>query len=430
MKPPSARVAYPVAAGSLLAAWYASDSLRHRREQGSGYRLDEDAPDPADREFLRTAEALTAAPIAEGNEIDLLINGDQIFPAFLETIRSAKKAVNLLTYVYWRGDIAHEVAAALCDKASEGVEVNVLLDWVGTLKMDSALVDELREAGANVAMFRPLKPYAVRRIDNRTHRKLLIVDGTVGMTGGVGIADEWTGDAQDPDHWRDTHVRVRGPVVRGLQGAFAENWLEATGAVLVGPNHLPPLEPCDGATATMQVVRSRAGVGDTNVEALMFLAIAAARERIDLTAAYFAPRPAFTAALAEAAQRGVQVRVLVPGSEGDKQVVRQAGRESYDELLEAGVRIFEYCPTMLHAKAMVVDEAWSSVGSVNFDNRSFQLQDEATLCVQDRHFAGLLTQQYERDLAVSEEMRAGRWEDRGLRQRAVEKALTLIRREL
>ncbi len=430
MKAPAARVAYPVAAGALATAWYASDSLRHRRDQGSGYRLDRDAPDPADREFLRTAEALTAAPISEGNDIELLVNGDAIFPAFLDTIRSAERAVNLLTYVYWRGDIAHEVARALCDKAKEGVEVNVLLDWVGTLKMDSALIDELRDCGANVAKFRPLKPYALRRIDNRTHRKLLIADGKVGMTGGVGIADEWTGNAQDPDHWRDTHVRVRGPVVRGLQGAFAENWLEATGTVLVGPDHLPDLTPCEDGGAAMQVVRSRAGVGDTNVEALMFLAIAAARESIDLTAAYFAPRPAFTAALGEAAQRGVRVRVLVPGAEGDKQVVRAAGRESYDELLEAGVRLFEYCPTMLHAKSMVVDGAWSSVGSVNFDNRSFQLQDEATLCVQDGRFAGLLTEQYERDLAVSEEIHAGRWGDRRLRQRVVEKSLTLIRREL
>jgi cardiolipin synthase len=430
MKPPPARIAYPIAAGSLLTAWYASDSLRHRREQGSGYRLDEDAPDPAEREFLRTAEALTAAPITEGNEIDLLINGDKIFPVFLETIASAERSVNLLTYVYWRGDIAHEVADALCKKAKEGVEVNVLLDWVGTLKMDTKLIDELRDCGANVAKFRPLKPYALRRIDNRTHRKLLIVDGTVGMTGGVGIADEWTGDAQDPDHWRDTHVRVRGPVVRGLQGAFAENWLEATGAVLVGPSHLPKLEAREGATAKMQVVRSRAGVGDTNIEALMFLAIAAARQRIDLTAAYFAPRPAFTAALAEAAQRGVEIRILVPGAEGDKQIVRAAGRESYDELLDAGVRLFEYCPTMLHAKSMVVDDAWSSVGSVNFDNRSFQLQDEATLCVQDLAFAALLTEQYEKDLAVSEEIHAGRWGDRRLRQKVSEKALTLIRREL
>jgi cardiolipin synthase len=430
MRPPPARLAYPVAAGALATAWYASDSLRHRRDQGSGYRLDEDGPDPADREFLRTAEALTAAPISEGNEIELLINGDQIFPAFLETIRSAERAVNLLTYVYWRGDIAHEVAQALCDKAKEGVEVNVLLDWIGTLKMDTQLIDELRACGATVAKFRPLKPYALRRIDNRTHRKLLIADGKVGMTGGVGIADEWTGNAQDPDHWRDTHVRVRGPVVRGLQGAFAENWLEATGAVLVGPSHLPDLKPCDGAGVAMQVVRSRAGVGDTNVEALLFLAIAAARRTLDLTTAYFAPRPAFTTALCEAAERGVRVRILVPGAHGDKQIVRATGQESYADLLDAGVELYEFRPTMLHAKTLVVDGAWATVGSVNFDNRSFQLQDEATLCVQDEPFAQLLTTQFEADLERSVRIDPARWARRSLARRVREKGLTLVRREL
>ncbi len=430
MKAPAARVAYPVAAGALATAWYASDSLRHRREQGSGYQLQADAPPVGDRAFLRTAEALTAAPISDGDEVDLLINGDEIFPAFLDTIRSAERTVNLLTYVYWRGDIALEVADALCEKAKEGLEVNVLLDWVGTLKMDSDLTDRLRDCGANVAKFRPLKPYAIRRLDNRTHRKLLIADGRVGMIGGVGIADEWTGDAQDPDHWRDTHVRVRGPVVRGLQGAFIENWLEATGTVLVGEDHLPDLQPVGDSTVAMQVVRSRAGVGDTNIEALMFLSIAAAQERLDLTAAYFAPRPAFTSALGEAAERGVRVRVLVPGANGDKQIVRAAGRESYAELLDRGVEVYEYLPTMLHAKSLVVDEAWSSVGSVNFDNRSFQLQDEATLCVQDPAFAALLTAQFGRDLERSERIEPGRWGQRSVRRRVGEKALTLIRREL
>lgn len=430
MRLPAARHAYPIAAGLLGTAWYASDSLRHRREQGSGYELGTPAPPVSDRAFLRTAEALTASPVSTGDTIELLINGDEIFPAFLETIRSAQRSVNLLTYVYWRGDIAREVADALCAKAREGVEVNVLLDWVGTLKMDGALVDELRGCGATVAKFRPLKPYALRRLDNRTHRKLLIADGTVGMTGGVGIADEWTGDAQDPDHWRDTHVRVRGPVVRGLQGAFIENWLEATGTVLVGEDHLPDLEAQADAPTAMQVVRSQAGVGDTNVEALMFLAIAAARETLDLTAAYFAPRPAFTAALCDAAGRGVRVRILVPGAEGDKQLVRAAGRESYAELLDCGVAIYEYGPTMLHAKSLVVDGAWSSVGSVNFDNRSFQLQDEATLCVQDDGFAAELTAQFERDLERSERIEPGRWEDRSARHRVTEGALKLIRREL
>ena len=212
----------------------------------------------------------------------------------------------------------------------------------------------MRDAGVNLAIFRPPKPYAIRRLNNRTHRKLCIVDGRVGLIGGVGIADEWTGNAEDPDHWRDNHVRVRGPVVRGLQGAFAENWLEATGDVLVGPQYLPDLEPIEGG-CTMQLVRSSAGVGDTNVEALYFLAIACARERLNLTAAYFAPRPAFIEALCDAAERGVAVRLLVPGEHIDKKFVRKAGRGAYEELLECGVRIWEYCPTMLHAKTLTID---------------------------------------------------------------------------
>jgi cardiolipin synthase len=322
------------------------------------------------------------------------------------------------------------VAHALCERARAGVEVNVLLDWVGSLPMDTGLVDDLQAAGVRVARFRPLKPYAVRRLNNRTHRKVLVVDGRIGMTGGVGIAEEWTGDAEDPDHWRDTHVRVRGPVVRALQGAFAENWLEATGTALVGDGHLPRLEPVTERGGAMQVVRSQAGVGDTNAEVLFFLAIASARRSLDVTNAYFAPRPAFVEALCDAAERGVAVRILVPGPHIDKEFVRVAGRRSYDELLSCGARIWEYQPTMLHAKTLVVDGAWSCVGSVNLDNRSFQLNDEVALGVQDERFAAELTEQLERDLQLSEEIHHGRWRRRPLRHRAAERAMTAARREI
>ena len=287
----------------------------------------------------------------------------------------------------------------------------------------------MTEAGVRVCRFRPVKAYAAKRLGNRTHRKILVADGRVGLTGGVGIAEEWTGDAEDPDHWRDTHVRVAGPVVRGLFGAFAENWLEATGEVLASPAYLPDLpEEEDGGP--MMVVRSSAGVGDSNVEALYYLAIAAARETLDLTAAYFAPRPAFTEALQDAAERGVRVRVLVPGENIDKPPVWIAGRASYDELLAAGVELYEYQPTMLHAKTMSVDGAWSAVGSANFDNRSFQLNDEATLCVTSPDFAAALTEQFERDLEVSDRIEPDRWQARNPVQRSTEAALKLARREL
>jgi cardiolipin synthase len=423
-----ARYAWPAGLAAAGGAWYAADSLRHRRETSHGYNLRGEV-DVSEPSFLRAAEALTGSPVSYGNDADLLINGDQIFPTYLDAIRDAEETVNLLTYAYWRGDIAIEVADTLCAKASDGVECNVVVDAVGAAKMDRKLVGKMRDAGVSVCFFRPPKPYAVKRLQHRTHRKLLIVDGTVGFTGGVGIAEEWTGDAEDPDHWRDTHVRVGGPVVRGLQGAFAENWLECTGDVLAGDRYLPKIEElADGGA--MQVTRSSATIGDTNAEALVYLALAAAKRSIELTSAYFVPRPAFTDALVEAAERGVKLRILVPGSHIDKEFVRTAGRAAYDELLAAGVEIHEYCPTMLHAKTMTVDGIWSSVGSVNFDNRSFQLHDEVTLCVQDERFAGLLHDVFEQDLERSERIDPEEWSRRPPTQRARERLTKYARREL
>ena len=420
--------ALPVAVGAGIAGWYVSDSLRHRREGAFGYELVGGVEvDSAD--FMRAAEALTVAPVTEGNEAELLINGDRIFPAIIETIEGARDTLNLETYVYWRGDIAADIARAVGARARAGVECKVLLDALGSAQMERSLVREMREAGVNVCRFRPPKPYTVNRLANRSHRRVLVADGTVGMTGGVGIAAEWTGDADDPDHWRDTHVRVRGPVVRGMQGAFAEHWLEATGEVLGGERYLPDLDPvADGGR--MQFVRSKAGVGDTNVEALYYLAIASASRSIDLTAAYFVPRPAFVEAIAESAGRGVEVRILVPGPHIDKGFVRLAGRAAYETLLDAGVGIWEYRPTMLHAKTMVVDGAWSSVGSVNFDNRSFQLHDEATLGIWDEHFAALLRESFDADLERSERIDPERFKGRSALHRGGEAAMKLIRREL
>jgi cardiolipin synthase len=420
---------WPAAIAAAAVAWYASDSLRHRREGGRGYEL-EGPPDVGSEGFLRAAEALTGAPISRCNSAELLINGDRIFPCFLETIASARRTVNLLTYVYWTGEIAERVADAVCERARAGVTCRVLLDAVGALKMDASLIERMEECGVVVRRFRPPKPYAIRRGNNRTHRKVLVVDGEVGLTGGVGIAEEWTGDAQDPEHWRDTHVRVRGPVVRALQGAFAENWLEATGQVLAGEDDLPPLEPLPDRDAAMQVIRSSAGVGDTNVETLYYLAIASARREVELTSAYFAPRPAFLGALVDAARRGVRVRVLVPGEHIDKDVVRRAGRATYGQLLRGGVQVFEYGPTMLHAKSLMIDGAWSAVGSANFDNRSFQLNDEAVLCVQDAAFAAELSETFAADLAVAREITLEEWRARPAGARVREAGARLLRREL
>ncbi len=415
-------------AGTTALGWYAADSLRHRREGAFGYEIEPDL-EVGSPDFLRAAEALTGAPISEGNRAELLINGDNIFPAFLETIAAAERTLNVQTYVYWRGEIAGEVAAAIGEKARQGVRCNVILDALGSAQMERSQLREMRAAGAEVLLFRPPKPYAIKRVANRTHRRILVADGRVGMTGGVGIAAEWTGDAEGPDHWRDTHVRVRGPVVRGLQGAFAENWLEGTGEVLAGDEYLPELEPIDEG-GPMQVVRSSAKVGDTNAEALYYLAIASAQRSIELTAAYFVPRPAFTDALCAAAERGVEVRILVPGPHIDKGVVRVGGRAAYAQLLEAGVRVFEFQPTMLHAKTLCVDGSWSSVGTINFDNRSFQLHDEITLCVWDRGFAAELGKAFAADVERSDEIDGRRWAERTWRQRTGEVATAVLRREL
>ncbi len=413
---------------ATAAAWYAADSLRHRREGAFGYEIEPDL-DVDSEDFLRAAEALTAAKITTGNKAELLINGDRIFPAFIETIESAQETLNVQTYVYWRGDIAADIAAAIAARAKAGVRCNVILDALGAAQIKRSLISDMRDAGVRVILFRPPKPYAIKRLQNRTHRRVLVADGRVGMTGGVGIAEEWTGDAQDSDHWRDSHVRVRGPVVRSMQGAFAENWLEATGEVLAGDQYLPELEPL-GDEGRMQFVRSSAKVGDTNAEALYYLAIASAQRSIELTAAYFVPRPAFTDALATAAERGVDVRILVPGPHIDKGFVRVAGRAAYGQLLEAGVRIYEFQPTMLHAKSVCIDGIWSSVGTINFDNRSFQLHDEVTLCVWDKEFAEALSAAFANDLERSDEISPERWSDRSLFQRATEASTKVLRREL
>jgi cardiolipin synthase len=426
----SQRLRLGIAAGVGLAAT-GTAALVHRHRTGyaeKGYELDGEL-DVGSPEFLRALEALTGAHVSTGNDLRVLFNGDEIFPELLQTIAEARRTLNLLTFVYWRGDIAVEVARAVSERARAGVRCNVLLDAFGAARMDEGLVQTMRDAGVRVEPFRPIKAYTITKADHRTHRKVIVADGAVGMIGGVGIASEWTGNAQDPDHWRDTHARVRGPVVRALQGAFLENWLEATGELLGGDDYLPHLDPiADGAP--MQVVVSGPGVNHTNTEAMYFLAIASARHTIELTTAYFAPRPMFVEALRAAAARGVSVDVIVPGPHIDKQLVRSAGRAVYARLLDAGVSVHEYQPTMLHAKTLVIDGRWCSIGSANFDNRSFALNDEATLCVQSEDAAEQLATAFAADKERSERIERSRWTLRSPVERAREAVATLTRREL
>lgn len=422
------RLAWPAAIGAAFLARYATESLRHRRDGRVGYVVKDPAP-PSSEDFRWAAEALTGHATISGNKVDVLVNGDEIFPAVLEAVKGARETLNIETYVYWQGTIASDLADAVCERARDGVECRVLLDAVGSAKMDPGQIKAMREAGAKVVRFRPPLPHLIRRADNRSHRRAIIVDGRVGFTGGVGIAAEWEGNADGPDHWRDTHFRVEGPIVHALQGAFGEHWVEATGEALVGEHFLPRTEPFEDGVP-MQLVRSGARVGDTNIETLYFLAIASAEESIELTAAYFAPRPPFVEALCNAAERGVSVRVLVPGPHTDKQFVRIAGRAVYEELLGCGVEIFEYQPTMLHAKSMVVDGCWASVGTANFDNRSFQLNDELTLCVFDEKVASYMSDVFARDIEQAERVDPERFADRKLGHKLREALTVPLRREL
>ncbi len=426
----SARTRIGITAAACVAAGGVAIGV-HRRRSGyaeQGYELNGEL-DVGTPDFLRALEALTGAPVTEGNDLRVLTNGDEIFPVVLETIAASRKTLNLLTFVYWRGEIAVQVAEAVSERSRAGVRCSVLLDAFGAARMDARLVEAMQDAGVRVEYFRPIKPHSITKADHRTHRKVIVADGSVGMTGGVGIAEEWTGNAEDPDHWRDTHVRVSGPVVRALQGAFLENWLEATGELLAGDDYLPELDPvADGAP--MQVVVSGPGVNHTNTEAMYFLAIASARHTIQMTTAYFAPRPMFVEALRAAARRGVDVQIIVPGPHIDKHVVRSAGRAVYAPLLEAGVSIYEYQPTMLHAKTLVIDGRWCSIGSANFDNRSFALNDEATLCVQSTRVTDQLAHAFENDREVSLQIQESSWTWRSPHHRIAEAGARLLRREL
>ncbi len=421
---PGPRLARDVSASGSSLVTRAAQSLRPATQ---GWTV-VDPPAVSDPAFARLVEALTDAPVTHGNRVRVLRNGDEIFPAMLEAIRSAEQTVDFATYVYWTGTIAEDVVDALCDRAGAGVEVNVLLDAIGAAKMERHLVDRLRECGATVSWFRPPWPGSVSKLDHRTHRKILVVDGRIGFTGGVGIAQEWTGDAQDPDHWRDTHVRVEGPAVRGLLGGFQDNWSEATRTILTGA-HLPALVPYDDGVQA-QVTRSSATNGSAEAEELFHVAIAAARERLWLTTAYFAPRPSVVEALTEAAGRGVDVRLLTNGPHIDKQVVRQAGRRTYSELMAGGVRVFEYQRTMLHAKVLTVDGCWSTLGSINVDNRSFALNDELNISFSDGGVAGVLDAHFLADLEDATEVTADRWVGRSPLARGKELVAGALRREL
>jgi len=382
----------------------------------------------ADPQFVRTMGTLLGPALEDGNAVTELINGDAIFPPMLAAIRGAQHTITLETYIYWSGDIGKKFAAALAERARAGVRVLVLLDWAGSARMDAALLDQLTESGCAVERYHAPHWYHLTRLNNRTHRKLLVVDGRIGFTGGVGIGDEWTGNAQNPQHWRDTHFKVEGPVVARMQAVFMDNWIKARAKVEHTGDFFPPLAPAGNLSA--QMFHSSPEGGSENIRLMYLLSIAAARHTLLLEQSYFVPDDLITDMLATAARRGVRVEIITPGPLIDTPKVRRASRARWGPLLEAGVKIYEYQPTTLHAKIMVVDDLWSSVGSTNFDNRAFRLNDEANLNIYDAGFAAQMTRTFAADKKVSREITLAEWRARPWFTKLTDRFWSIFRQQM
>lgn len=382
----------------------------------------------SDPQFRREMSVLLGPTIIGGNQVTALQNGREIFPAMLAAIRSAQTSITFETHIYWSGKAGDAFSRALAERAQAGIPVHMIIDWVGSTRMQASMLADMRAAGVQLHRYRPLSWYHLARMNNRTHRKLMVVDGRVGFTGGVGIADQWSGDGGDPEHWRDVHFRVEGTVVAQLQAAFNDNWIKTTGEVLNGPDYFPPLPPAGELEG--HVFMASPSAGSESMHLMYLLAIAAADPTIDLAAAYFVPDRLLIDALVAACGRGVRVRILLPGPHLDALTVKIASKTDWGELLAAEAEIHVYQPTMLHTKLLVIDEVFVSVGSTNFDRRSIRLNDEASLNLYSGAFGRQMTAVFERDLLDAEPYSLARWKQRPLHERLFETLLLPIRSQL
>ena len=380
---------------------------------------DVDSPD-----VIRSMGQLLGPPVIGGNRIRHLKNGNEIFPAMLEAIRKAQHSINFETFIYWKGEIGNELAEALAERARAGVEVQVLLDWVGSSRIDRSEIDCMEKAGVVIERYRPAKWYSLSRLNNRTHRKILVIDGRVGFTGGVGVADQWLGNAEDKDHWRDSHFEITGPAVAQLQSAFLDNWLSTHENVLHGPRYFPVLE--DRGDSLSQVFKSSPEEGSGSVRLMYLYALAHAKNSVLIASAYFVPDDYVIEELERAVKRGLRVEVIVPGGEIDTEITRAASRAGWGKLLDAGIQIYEYQHTMFHCKYLVIDRKFVSVGSTNFDQRSFRLNDECNLNVFDPEFALEMEKTFEEDKARSILQTKEMWEKRPLVIKAADQMASLV----
>ncbi len=377
----------------------------------------------------RGLESLIGIPATEGNRVDVLRNGDEVFPAMLEAIRSARSTVDLLAFQLGTGEIVQEFADALSERAEAGVRVRVLVDAVGSRWLARAQVANMRRAGVDLEYFRPVSSLRIWEHDNRTHRKVLVVDSQVGFAGGVNTSKEWTGNAQDPDHWRDTHLRIQGPAVDGLVAAFSTDWADANRPICELDTEFPPAQEQVG-DSVVQVVRGSDGTGWSDIANVLAALLTVATSRVRITSAYFAPDDTFVSLLCDAGSRGVDVEVLLPGTNADQRFVQLAAEAQFQKLLDAGVRVWSYQPTMIHAKIVLVDDLVACVGSANFDRRSMKLNHEVEVVVLDPDVVAVLDGHFDEDLEHAVPIDPARWSRRALPQRVAELVVRPLRGRL
>ena len=381
-----------------------------------------------DPQFVRSMSALLGPPFLDGNRVKALVNGDRIFAEMLNAIRGARRTITFETYIYWSESIGKEFAEALSERSRAGIKVHVLLDWMGSVKMEQQYLDQMKRAGVAIERYHQPHWSHLGRLNNRTHRKVLVIDGLIAFTGGVGIADQWRGDARESTQWRDTHFLVEGPVVAQMQAVFMDNWIKAQGKILHNALYFPKLEPRGNMVA--QMFSSSPSGGSESMQLMYMMAITSARRTIHLSSAYFVPDRLTTAALVASAKRGVKIQIIMPGEHIDTEIVRKASRAGWGELLQAGIEMAEFAPTMFHCKVLIVDSLLVSVGSTNFDNRSFRLNDEANLNVLDADFAEQQVAIFETDWGRSRRIKLDEWLRRPWQEKLVDRLSALLKTQL
>jgi cardiolipin synthase A/B len=406
-----------------VALWAGVCSLSTPAEFPPQYGLDHDLEVGSD-DFVDTMAGATGVQFVAGNSITVLNNGDAFYPAMLSEIELAERSITIEAYIFWAGEIGLQFAHALAASAQRGVHVKILLDSVGSSSVGRDILQILEKGGCHLAWYNPIRLTSLRRINNRTHRKSLVCDGRVGFTGGAGIADQWTGNAQDDKHWRDLQIRIEGPAIRPLQTGFAQNWLETTSELVCGPAFYPPPEPA--GKLSVQTIMSSPETGASSVRVMYCLAISSAVRTIDIANPYFVPDHVSIDLFRDAVKRGVRVRVMVAGVSNDTWITRKNSLRLYGALLDAGVDLFEYDRTMMHHKIMIVDGLWSTIGTANFDNRSFSHNEESNVCVCDEGLARELIGTFEQDVLVCHRITKDAWRRRGVVEKALEGVASFV----